>query len=315
LQTRKGAEHQPQSRVGERLTVIGNHINNCQVLLFLTLAIDSIRPDSSKAGVGGLEHILPVSADEDGSQSIPRNEEISLAVPAVTVDDLDILLSIVTGNDNVACIIGGAGVTLGAGAVDGRHRTRGGRGSSKVRIEGDLERFPSSLSLLGWRESPYVGKVSGASSGEGTKVVSETRVFSETALPVLVCANHALSGIVNCEFALTDLKCFDIGNPFNLGDPWPNFFISILSPSSFNNLEKSGRTIFSHGGIALPSPSPHSVVADWLCGTGTGTEYWAVRSGRHRNRMRKAYMIAMTKDDSSRGRNCMISDILDRGEP
>jgi hypothetical protein len=150
-----------------------------------------------------------------------RNDEISLAVPAVTVDDLDILLSIVTGNDNVACINGAAGVTLGAGAVEGLHRTRGGRGGSKVRIEGDLERLPLSLSLseLGRRESPYVGKVSGASSGDGTKVVSETRVFSETPLAVLVCANHALSGIVNCEFALTDLKCFDIGNPFNLGDP------------------------------------------------------------------------------------------------
>jgi hypothetical protein len=133
----------------------------------------------------------------------------------VTVDDLDILLSIVTGNDNVACINGAAGVTLGAGAVDGRDRTSGGRGDSNVRIEGDLER----LSLSGRRESPCVGKVSGARSGEGTKVVSETRVTSETALEVLVCANHALSGIVNCEFALIDLKCFDIGNPFILGDP------------------------------------------------------------------------------------------------
>jgi hypothetical protein len=148
---------------------------------------------------------------------MPRNEEISLAVPAVTVDDLDILLSIVTGNDNIACINGGAGVTLGAGAVDGRHRTRGGRGGSNVRMDGDLERLL--LSLSGRRESPYVGKVSGARSGDGTKVVSETRVFSETALPVLVCANHALSGIVNCEFALIDLKCFDMGSPFNLGDP------------------------------------------------------------------------------------------------
>jgi hypothetical protein len=89
---------------------------------------------------------------------MPRKEEISLAVPAVTVDDLDILLSMVTGNDNVACISGGAGVTLGAGAVEGRHRTRGGRGGSNVRIEGDLERLslPLSLSLseLGRRESP-----------------------------------------------------------------------------------------------------------------------------------------------------------------
>ena len=207
----------PTSRKG--LTVIGNHINNCHVLLFLTLAIDSILPESSIAGVGGLEHRLPVSADEDGSHSMPRNEEISLAVPAVTVDDLDILLSIVTGNDNVAFINGGAGVTLGAGAVDGRQRTRGGRGGSNVRIEGDLERFPSLLSWSGRRESPCAGHISGARSGDGTKVVSETRVFSETALPVLVCATHALSGMVNCEFALTDLKCFDIGNPFILGDP------------------------------------------------------------------------------------------------
>jgi hypothetical protein len=152
---------------------------------------------------------------------MPRNDEISLAVPAVTVDDLDILLSMVTGNDKVACIIGGAGVILGAGAVDGRHRTRGGRGGSKERIEGDLERLSLSLLLseLGRRESPYVGNVSGARNGDGTKVVSETRVFSETPLAVLVCANHALSGIDNCEFALTDLKCFDIGDPFNLGDP------------------------------------------------------------------------------------------------
>jgi hypothetical protein len=131
---------------GKGLTVIGNHINNCHVLLFLTLAIDSILPESSIAGVGGLEHRLPVSADEDGSHSMPRKDEISLAVPAVTVDDLDILLSIVTGNDNVACISGGAGVILGAGAVDGRHLTRGGRGGSNVRIEGDLERLPLSLS-------------------------------------------------------------------------------------------------------------------------------------------------------------------------
>jgi hypothetical protein len=135
----------------------------------------------------------------------------------VTVDDLDILLSIVTGNDNVACINGAAGVTLGAGAVDGRDRTSGGLGGSNVRIEGDLERLP--LSSSGRRESPCVGKVSGARSGEGTKVVSETRVTSETALEFLVCANHALSGIVNCEFALIDLKCLDIGNPFILGDP------------------------------------------------------------------------------------------------
>lgn len=58
----------------------------------------------------------------------------------MTVDDLDILLSIVTGNDNVACINGAVGVTRGAGAVEGRDRTRVGRGGSSVIIEGDLER-------------------------------------------------------------------------------------------------------------------------------------------------------------------------------
>ena len=103
-------------------------------------------------------------------------------------------------------------------------------------------------------------------SGEGTNVVSETRVAWETTLDVLACPNHALSGMVNCEFALIDLKCFDIVNPLILGDgdPWPNFFISNFSVSSPNNLEKSGNTIFSQGGITFPSPppSPHNVIAD-----------------------------------------------------
>lgn len=80
---------------------------------------------------------------------MPLNDEISLAVPAVTVDDLDILLSIVTGSDKVACINGATGVALGAGAVDGRDRTRSGRGGSSARMEGDLDRVVS-----GCRESP-----------------------------------------------------------------------------------------------------------------------------------------------------------------
>jgi hypothetical protein len=228
------------------------------------------------AGVPDLEHRLPVSAEEDGSQSIPLNDEISLAVPAVTVDDLDSLLSIVTGSDKVACINGAAEVTLGAGAVDGRDRTRVGRGGSSVIMDGDLERLVS-----GCRDSPYVfegyGTRARRGEGDGTKVVSDTSVTSDTTLDVLACPNHALSGIVSCEPALTDRKCFDIANPFILGGPCPTFFISILSCSSPNNLEKSGKTIFSQGGISLPlpspPPSPHNVIADELLGTGAGAQY------------------------------------------
>jgi hypothetical protein len=125
--------------------------------------------------------MLPVSAEEDGSQSIPLNDEISLAVPAVTVDDLDIRLSIVTGSDRVACINGAMGVARGAGAVEGRERTSNGRGGSNVRIEGDLDR------LLGRKESPYCGwgYVSGVRRGEGIKVASDTSVTSDTTLVVL----------------------------------------------------------------------------------------------------------------------------------
>jgi hypothetical protein len=133
------------------LTVMGNHINNCQVLLFRTVAILSILPEWSRDGEGGLDPIDPVSADEEGSYNIPRNDEISLAVPAMTVDDLDILLSIVIGSERVACISGGGMLTAGAGAVEGRSRESiGGRCSgvisTMVRMEGERDRPSSCMS-------------------------------------------------------------------------------------------------------------------------------------------------------------------------
>jgi hypothetical protein len=97
--------------------------------------------------------MVPVSAEDDGSQSIPLKDEISFAVPAVTVDDLDIRRSIVTGRERVACINGPVGVTRGAGAVDGLDLAKAGRteGSRIVTIEGDLERLRL---VSGCNESP-----------------------------------------------------------------------------------------------------------------------------------------------------------------
>ena len=159
--------------------------------------------------------MVPVSAEDDGSQSIPLNDEISFAVPAVTVDDLDIRRSIVTGKDKVACINGAGGVIRGAGAVEGLDLAKAGLtgGSRIVMIDGDRERVMSGCS-----ESPYRLEV-GDGDPEGTKVVSDTNVTSDTALAVLPCLNHALSGIVNAEPLLNDLRCLDMASPRNFGDP------------------------------------------------------------------------------------------------
>jgi hypothetical protein len=135
-------------------------------------------------GVGGRDVILPVSAAEVGSQSIPLNDEISFALPAVTVDDRDTLLSTVTGSDKVANIIGAGGVIRGAGAVDGLARDKVGRtgGSMMVMMDGDLDRL---ISPPGRRESPYAPPYVddfGEGSLLGTSVVSDTKVTAETAL-------------------------------------------------------------------------------------------------------------------------------------
>jgi hypothetical protein len=152
---------------------------------------------------------------------------MSFAVPAVTVDDLDIRLSIVIGSERVACISGGGALmgVAGAGAVEGRKREYNvgrfsGKGSTIVRTEGDRDRWPGA---------------SGDGEMEGTRVVSDTIVAWETALTDRLWArrplNQARSGSVSSGVLLTDLKCFDIMiAPRPPGEPkGPSFLASSLS--------------------------------------------------------------------------------------